>query len=82
MTELVREVIRQRKKHRFDKDIHFYETPYPKDKDGVVYWQCMYNSFPWGAEVDDFTKEEMIDLQNRGYIFYDEHDKKRDVTKL
>ena len=64
-----------------EKKIDFYETPDYNEEDGFSTYQCLYPSRGFD-EVEDFSKSEMLYLQEHGFIFKNERKEIVNVTTL
>ena len=62
------EIIRYVNKCKRRKEIGFYETADYDKKGGFSTYQCLY-PHPGFDEVDDFSKSEMLYLQQHGFVF-------------
>lgn len=68
-------------KHNVEKEIDFYETANYDEEDGFSIYQCLYPSSPF-AEVDGFSKSEMLYLQKHGFVFKNENEEIVNVETL
>ena len=55
-------------KHNIEKKIFFYETADYDEVDDFSTYQCLFPSRPF-ADVEDFSKSEMLYLQKHGFVF-------------
>ncbi len=74
-------IIRYVNKHNVEKKIAFYETADYDEADGFSTYQCLYPSSPF-AEVEDFSKSEMLYLQKHGFVFKNENEEIVNVKTL
>lgn len=74
-------IIRYVNKHNVEKKIDFYETADYDEEYGFNTYQCLYPSSPF-AEVEDFSKSEMLYLQKHGFIFENENKEIVNVNTL
>lgn len=74
-------IIRYVNKHNVEKKITFYETADYDEADGFNTYQCLYPSSPF-AEVEDFSKSEMLYLQKHGFVFKNENEEIVNVKTL
>lgn len=74
-------IIRYVKKNNVEKEIDFYETADYNKEDGFSTYRCLYPSSPF-AEVEDFSKSEMLYLQKHGFVFKNENEEIVDVKTL
>ncbi|MEE1220136.1 MAG: hypothetical protein U0L20_09465 [Ruminococcus sp.] len=65
-------IIRYVNEYNVEKKIGFYGNADYDEVDGFTTYQCLYPSSPC-AEVEDFSKSEMLYLQKHGFIFEDEN---------
>lgn len=65
-------IIRYVNKYNVEKKIGFYENADYDEEDGFTTYQCLYPSSPF-AEVEDFSKSEMLYLQKHGFVFENEN---------
>ena len=65
-------IIRYVNKYNVEKKIGFYENADYDEADGFTTYLCLYPSSPF-AEVEDFSKSEMLYLQKHGFIFENEN---------
>ena len=75
------EIIRYIKKYNVEKKIGFYETANYDEEDGFSTYQCLFPSIPY-AEVEDFSKSEMLYLQKHGFVFENENEEIVNVKTL
>lgn len=74
-------IIRYVNKYNIEKKIGFHETADYDEEDGFSTYQCLYPSSPC-AEVEDFSKSEMLYLQKHGFIFENENEEIVNVNTL
>ena len=74
-------IIRYVNKYNVEKKIGFYKDAYYDEADGFSTYQCLYPSSPC-AEVEDFSKSEMVYLQEHGFLFENEDEEIVDVKTL
>lgn len=74
-------IIRYVNKYNIEKKIDFHETADYDEEDGFSTYQCLYPSSPC-AEVEDFSKSEMLYLQKHGFIFENENEEIVNVNTL
>ena len=74
-------IIRYVNKYNREKEIGFYKTADYNKADGFSTYQCLYPSSPF-AEVEDFSKSEMLYLQEHGFVFKNEDEEIVDVKTL
>lgn len=65
-------IIRYVNKYNVEKKIGFYENADYDEEDGFTTYQCLYPSSPF-AEVEDFSKSELLYLQKHGFVFENEN---------
>ena len=74
-------IIRYVNKYNVEKKIGFYKTADYYEEGGFNIYQCLYPN-PGFAEVDCFSKSDMLYLQLHGFIFEDEDEEIVDVRTL
>ena len=74
-------IIRYVNKYNVEKKIGFYGNADYDETDGFTTYQCLYPSSPF-AEVEDFSKSEMLYLQKHGFVFENENEEIVNVETL
>lgn len=74
-------IIQYVNKYNVEKEIGFYKTADYDEVDGFSTYQCLYPNSPF-AEVEDFSKSEMLYLQEHGFVFKNEDEEIVDVKTL
>ena len=66
------EIIQRVNEYNEEKKIYFRKTANYDEEDGFSTYQCLY---PHGGfdKVDNFSKSEMLYLQEHGFVFKDEN---------
>ena len=77
----LKKIIKYVERVQCKKEIDFYETPDYNKEDGFSTYQCLYPCSGF-AEVEDFSKSEMLYLQEHGFIFKNEREEIVNVTTL
>lgn len=74
-------IIRYVKKYNREKKIGFYKTADYDEEDGFSTYRCLYPKRGFD-EVEDFSKSEMLYLQEHGFVFKNEDEEIVDVKTL
>ena len=75
------EIIQYVNKYNREKEIGFYKTADYNKVDGFSTYQCLYPCKGFD-EVDDFSKSEMLYLQEHGFVFKNEDEEIVNVKTL
>lgn len=74
-------IIRYVNKYNREKKIGFYKTACYDEENGFSTYQCLYPSSGFD-EVEDFSKSEMLYLQEHGFVFENEDEEIVNVKTL